>query len=121
MAVLKIKVPKTPKSAFNKYRPASDLLKAQLEHLEAAAGKYQDEPSTTRRAIKVLTEDDVATRIHALTRKLHLPTADEQPAPATAANPILEPLARARASIRQRIAEKKSALRKGGQKARKKG
>ena len=30
MAILKIKVPKTPRSAFNKNRPASDLLKAQL-------------------------------------------------------------------------------------------
>jgi len=121
MAVLKIKVPKVPKTAFNKYRPASELLKAQLEHLEAAAGKYQGESSPLRRAVKALTEDDVATRIEALTRKLHLPIADEQPAPTTVANPILEPLARARASIRQRIAEKKSALRKGGQKARKKG
>ena len=36
MAVMKIRVPKTPKSAFNKNRPASDLLKAQLEHLEKA-------------------------------------------------------------------------------------
>ena len=120
MAVLKIKVPKVPKTAFNKYRPASELLKAQLEHLEAAAGKYKGESSPLRRAVKALTEDDVATRIEALTRRLHLPT-DEQPAATTVASPILEPLARARASIRQRIAEKKSALRKGGQKARKKG
>ena len=34
MAVTKISVPKTPKSAFNKNRPASGLLLAQLEHLE---------------------------------------------------------------------------------------
>ncbi len=121
MAVLKIKVPKTPKSAFNKYRPASDLLKAQLEHLEAAAGKYQGESSTMRRAIKALTEDDVATRIQALTRKLHLPVADEQPAPAAVVGAIGESLAAARQSIRQRIAAKKSTLRKGGHKARKKG
>ena len=119
MTVLKIKVPKTPRSAFNKYRPASDLLKAQLEHLEAAAGKYQDEPSTVRRAIKALTEDDVATRIQALTRRLHLP-ADEQSTAAAVVGPVVEKIAQARRSIRQRIAAKKSALRTG-HKARKKG
>ena len=120
MAILRIKVPKTPRSAFNKYRPASDLLKAQLEHLEAAAGKYQGEASTMRKAARALTEDDVATRIHALTRKLHLPVADEQPAPAGLAGPIGESLAAARQSIRKRIAAKKSTLRKGGDKTRKK-
>ena len=121
MAVLKIKVPKTPKSAFNKYRPASDLLKAQLEHLEAAAGKYPGESSTLRRAARALTEDDVATRIQALTRKLHLPVADDRPGVAGAVGPMVEKLAAARQSIRQRIAAKKSTLRKRGQKARKKG
>ncbi len=37
-----IKVPKPPKSAFNKNRPASSLLQAQIEHLEAAAASYSD-------------------------------------------------------------------------------
>ena len=31
-----IRVPKTPKQAFNKNRPASKLLKSQVEHLEWA-------------------------------------------------------------------------------------
>jgi hypothetical protein len=47
MTVTKITVPKTPKSAFNKNRPASGLLMAQLEHLEAAAGNYP--PATAKR------------------------------------------------------------------------
>ena len=121
MAILKIKVPKTPKSAFNKYRPASDLLKAQLEHLEAAAGKYQGESSTMRRAVKALTEDDVAMRIYALTRELQLPTAGEQPAAAAVVGPVVETPARARRSLGRRAAAKKSTLRKGGHKPRQKG
>jgi len=76
MAVIKITVPKTPKSAFNKNRPASDLLKAQLDHLEAAAGNYR--PSAKKRG--KLTEGQAAARIHALTRTLH-PQAAHVPMP----------------------------------------
>jgi hypothetical protein len=68
MAVTKITVPKTPKSAFNKNRPASGLLMAQLEHLEAAAGKY---PPVTVKRRKTLTEAQVAARVQVLTRTLH--------------------------------------------------
>jgi hypothetical protein len=122
MAVLKIKVPKTPESAFNKNRPASDLLKAQLEHLEAAAGNYQSELPATRRASKSLTEGQVAVRIHALTRKLHPQMSGEQPAPGAVVNAIEEPLAQARRSARpRRKAAKTSTPRKGGHKARKRG
>ena len=98
MAVIKITVPKTPKSAFNKNRPASGLLMAQLEHLEAAAGNY---PSATGKRRKALTEGQVAARIHELTRTLHpqaahvqLPTArmmnhadDADPAGGSSARP----------------------------------
>jgi hypothetical protein len=115
MAVMKIKVPKTPKSAFNKDRPASELLKAQLEHLEAASGNYQSASSAGRRA-KPLTEGQAANRIYELTRGLH-PMA-EPPAPATVANPIEESPARARRSAgSRRKAAKKSTPRKGGHKA----
>jgi len=68
MAVTKISVPKTPKSAFNKNRPASGLLLAQLEHLETASGEY---PPPRKRTKKPLTEGEVAARIHELTRALH--------------------------------------------------
>jgi hypothetical protein len=68
MAVAKISVPKTPKSAFNKNRPASGLLLAQLEHLETASGEY---PPPKKKGKKPLTEGQVAARIHELTRALH--------------------------------------------------
>jgi hypothetical protein len=68
MAVTKITVPKTPKSAFNKHRVASGLLLAQLEHLETAAGNYS---APKKKAKKPLTEAQVAARIHHLTRILH--------------------------------------------------
>src|SRR6185436_7135006 len=68
MAVTKISVPKTPKSAFNKNRQASGLLLAQLEHLETAAGDYQP---PKKKGKKPLTEGQVAARIHELTRTLH--------------------------------------------------
>jgi hypothetical protein len=123
MAVINIKVPKTPRSAFNKNRPASDLLKAQLEHLEAAAGKYLTESSASRRAGKSLSEGQAAVRIHELTRALHPSATGEQPAagPAAVANPTGEPLAAARRSIGRLKAAAKTTLRKGGRKARKKG
>jgi hypothetical protein len=121
MAVIKIKVPKTPKSAFNKNRPASDLLKAQLEHLEAAAGNYQSESSSRRKASKSLTEGEVATRIYELTRKLHPITVGEQPAPVPVVTPIEDPPAQAPRSLARGNAAKKSTRRRGGPKARKKG
>ena len=69
MAVIKISVPKTPKSAFNQNRPASGLLLAQLEHLETAAGGDYSAPK--KRSKKPLTEGQVAARIHELTKTLH--------------------------------------------------
>ena len=77
MAVTKISVPKTPKSAFNKNRLASGLLLAQLEHLETASGEYA--PPRKKRK-KPLTEGQVAARIHELTRALH-PQAAHVPLP----------------------------------------
>jgi len=77
MAVTKISVPKTPKSAFNKNRPASGLLLAQLEHLETASGEYAP---PRKKQKKPLTEGQVAARIHELTRALH-PQAAHVPLP----------------------------------------
>jgi hypothetical protein len=63
-----IKVPKTPKSAYNPRRPASDLLKAQVEHLEAASNLPRDEGRRRRRP---RTEGEVAKYVEELTRTLH--------------------------------------------------
>ena len=86
MAVVTIKVPKTPPSAFNTNRPASDLLKAQLEHLEAAGGAYSAAAATRKRK-RALSEGQVAARIHELTRGLHTPTAGALSAAAAVADP----------------------------------
>jgi hypothetical protein len=63
-----IKVPKTPKSAYNPRRPASDLLKAQVEHLEAASNLPGD---AARRRRRPRTEGEAAKYIEELTRTLH--------------------------------------------------
>src|SRR5215475_12331879 len=57
-----IKLPKTPKSAFNPLRPASALLLSQIEHLEHAVGL---EPKRVKR-----TEGDAARYIAKLTAEL---------------------------------------------------
>jgi len=57
-----IKLPKTPKSAFNPRRPASALLLSQIEHLEHAVGL---EPKRVKR-----TEGDAARYIAKLTAEL---------------------------------------------------
>lgn len=66
-----IKVPKTPKSAFDKDRPASTLLQAQIEHLEAAAGLSQPPRKGAVRKPRQRTEGEAAAYIGELTRKLH--------------------------------------------------
>ena len=73
-----IKVPKPPKSAFNPNRPASDLLKNQVAHLEWAV-RHAGERVIIDGAVKasagskikpVKTEADAAARISALIPRL---------------------------------------------------
>lgn len=66
-----IKVPKTPKRAFNTKRPPSDLLKAQIAHLEAAAAGAAPEARAAKRMPK--TEGEAAKYIASLTRQLGAP------------------------------------------------
>jgi hypothetical protein len=119
MAVIKISVPKTPKSAFNKNRPASGLLIAQLEHLETAAGDY---PPTKKKLKKALTEGEVAARIHELTKTLH-PHAAHVPMPtARMISHAEDPGAVGEGAVPGgRKAPKKAVARKHGRKARKRG
>jgi hypothetical protein len=68
-----IRVPKTPKSAFNKKRPASDLLQAQIEHLEAVVFPAANPGAPAiARPIRppVKTEGEAAAYIHSLTQQL---------------------------------------------------
>ncbi|HEX2457316.1 MAG TPA: hypothetical protein VHI99_26695 [Vicinamibacterales bacterium] len=83
-----INVPKTPVSAYNPGRPASDLLRAQVAHLEAAAG-IAPRDGRNRRGLR--TEGQVAGYIAELTRRLN-PQLDADPAvrlePPTVAVPV---------------------------------
>jgi hypothetical protein len=119
MAVTKISVPKTPKSAFNKNRPASGLLMAQLEHLETASGAY---PPPKRKGKKPLTEGQVAARVHELTRTLHPDAAHVQLPTARMISHAEEPGAVGGGEAPAgRKAPKKAAAPKRGRKARKRG
>ncbi len=72
-----IRVPKTPKRAFNTKRPPSDLLKAQVAHLEAAARSLT--PGTPLAHRQPKTEGQAAKYIEKLTRQMR--SAAEPPAP----------------------------------------
>lgn len=66
-----VKVPKTPPSAFNPGRPASDLLRWKVEQLHAALAAL--DPSRSPRAPRRrrrMTEGAAAREIEALTRRL---------------------------------------------------
>jgi len=82
-----IKVPKTPKQAFNPRRPAGALLLSQIEHLEHAVGL---EPKRIKR-----TEGQAAKYIAELTARLlnqsQQPTAPA-PSPTVTAAPASHPV-----------------------------
>jgi hypothetical protein len=83
---MKIFVPKPPKRAFNPDRPASNLLKAQIEHLEWAARPAPVRLREGTTAGKPRSERQAAAYIHELTERL-------RPAPAGAAtvSPDVQP------------------------------
>ena len=64
-----IKVPKPPRRAFNPQRPASDLLRHQIEHLEWAV-RHAGERRAGYTVKRVKTEADAAARMAALIPKL---------------------------------------------------
>jgi hypothetical protein len=120
MAVTRISVPKTPKSAFDKNRPASGLLLAQLEHLEMASGEYPQ--PRKKKGKKPLTEGQVAERIHELTRALHPQAAHVQLPTARMISHAEEPDAvSGSAAAAGRKVPKKAAAPKRGRNARKRG
>lgn len=89
-----IKVPKTPKRAFNPGRPPSGLLRAQVEHLEAAARSVQGD----LRPRKVRTEGQAALYIQQLTAQLYPhdvpvpePEGSEPAGPRAIAGPVVRP------------------------------
>jgi hypothetical protein len=63
-----IKVPKTPRKAYNPDRIASGLIQAQIQHLEAAAGLF---PAKRARRARLRTEGESADYIAQLTAQIY--------------------------------------------------
>ena len=80
-----IKVPKTPKSAFNPKRRASALLKSQIKHLEWAVRPAAERKPGKLRVRNVRTEEEAAARIERLTRQLYVQEGREPPGPPSSA------------------------------------
>jgi len=62
-----IKIPKTPSSAYNEQRPASDLLRAHVQNLEKAVRGARTKTVVTA----AMTEAEAARYIRELARRLH--------------------------------------------------
>jgi hypothetical protein len=73
-----IKVPKPPKSAFNKKRPVSSLLRAHLEHLQRAEFRLPSEMQTNIYINAIKTEGEAADYIGQVTARLHAAHAGEK-------------------------------------------
>jgi len=65
-----ILVPGTPKEAFNKHRPISDLVEKQVEHFKHVEEKLPQEVRASLPQHDVVTEDDAARYIGAITSYL---------------------------------------------------
>jgi len=77
-----ILVPGPPKSAFNKHRRASDLIKKQVEHFKHLEAKLSAEERAKLPNHAVVSEDDAARYIAAFThhlREKQAPTAQNKP------------------------------------------
>jgi hypothetical protein len=92
MTMAVIKVPKTPKRAYDTSRPAGDLLKRQIEHLEWAV-----RPASQRQPAQLpepftKTEGEAAKHIAILTKQLHK-ISDAAPDRVLPPNPVaLQPM-----------------------------
>ena len=71
MSVMKIKVPQPPKSAMNKERPVSSLLKTQLEHIQEAEFRLPSRAQTNVYINAIKTEGEAADYIKKVTSRLH--------------------------------------------------
>ena len=66
-----IKVPKPPRSALDKDRPISSLLKTQVEHLQAAEFRLPAKAQTNIYINTIKTEGEAAEYIRQVTARLH--------------------------------------------------
>lgn len=65
-----IRVPGPPKAAFNKQRPMSDLIKAQISHFKHLEHKLPPESRTAIPQHRIITEDDAARYIAPMSKLL---------------------------------------------------
>jgi hypothetical protein len=94
-----IRVPKTPKSAYNPKRPAGTLLQSQLKHLEWAVRPAGQRTAKAFRVKAAYTEAEAAARIARLNQELHgqataprgVMPPNPAPPPITAAKPRSKP------------------------------
>ena len=70
-----IHVPAVPKEAFNKHRRLSDLIKAQIGHLKHVEDKLPEAVRATLPDHQIVTENDAARYIAAMTSVLRLGSA----------------------------------------------
>lgn len=66
-----IRIPKPPRSAFNKNRPVSSLLKTQILHLREAEKKFPPNYHSNIYINAIKTEGDAAEYIRRVTTTLH--------------------------------------------------
>ena len=123
-----ILVPGPPKEAFRKLRPVSDLIRSQVNHFKHLEAKLPAEVRTTLPQHVVVTEDDAARYIVAMTRFLRSRIA-EAPAPSAVPTPVRpvtqivppaaaiagmgKPAAKRRSSVGKKVSSRKSKARPG--------
>ena len=66
-----IKVPKPPKSAFNRNRPVSALLKNQILHMQEVEFRFPARDQTNIYINKIKTEGEAAEYLRQVTARLH--------------------------------------------------
>jgi hypothetical protein len=84
-----IRVPRPPKAAFNKQRPMSDLIKAQIKHFKHLEHKLPPEHRAALPQHHIITEEDAARYIAPMTSLLR-----SRSVPAAAVTPFARPAAR---------------------------
>jgi hypothetical protein len=115
-----ILVPGPPKEAFNKHRPISDLVRKQVEHFKHLEEKLPEDVRASLPQHDVVTENDAARYIAAMTTYLHnRPVAASPKIPKKAPSPkrpVAMPArpALAIAAAAETPARKKTASRKTG-------
>ena len=109
-----IRIPKTPKSAYNPNRPAGTLLQSQLKHLEWAVRPAAARSAKAFRVKPAVSEAEAAARIATLNEQLQAQAAS----PKGVIPPAPVPLAVAPAKSRSTAKKKPTSRARAGRSAR---